>query len=192
LNSALRKSSTIIKSTFHYSQTSMATFIHTLSQSTLPHRRLGYISDPLAVNNRTIVATAIPSATHITPTKIPRSSTPTNLYAMFLPTGAIAGIAVGAVFTAVITAFVLILMYRRAKRRKNIRRNRASLIRTYGNEAKPYGVSVVVMEQSLKPRPAKFDWKMLERYEMPGVEIWQPKEGRPVVQELPGCYGVGR
>jgi hypothetical protein len=72
LNSALRKSSTIIKSTSQYSQTSVATFIHTLSQSTLPYRKPGFIFDPLAAHNRTIVATTIPSATHITPTKDPK------------------------------------------------------------------------------------------------------------------------
>jgi hypothetical protein len=111
---------------------------------------------------------------------------------MNFSTGAIAGIAASAACIIVILIVILFLHHRRTQKRKTIKRNRASLIRTYGNEEKPYGVSVVVMEQYAKPKPVKLKYEIEQRYEMPGVEMWQPKDQIPVVQELPGCYGVGR
>jgi hypothetical protein len=110
---------------------------------------------------------------------------------MSLSAGTIAGIAVGATCIVAILASLLFLLHRRMQRRKTIQKNHASLIRTYGNEEKPYGVSVVVVEQYLKPKPIKLNHENTPRYEMPGLEMWQTKKELSVVQELPGCYGVG-
>jgi hypothetical protein len=108
---------------------------------------------------------------------------------MSLPTAVIVGITSGVV-SIIAISILLTIHIRRTRKRKTIKKNRASLMRTYGNEEKPYGVSVVVMEGY--PRAVEVKNEGLGRCEMEGVGKRREVNGAGGLQELPGWYGGGK